>query len=105
MNDQAPVALDIGDNVRIRDAEATRSLGLVGLPGVVHGWTTVSSTNPDVIGKVTDDQAVNVFFDDREEGFWFAPDLVEFVDHGAGATATIGDKSFVRQADGSWKEA
>src|SRR5580704_7656899 len=35
------------------------------------------------------DFAVNVHFPDRDESLWFAPDLVEVIDHGAGTEITL----------------
>jgi hypothetical protein len=43
-----------------------------------------------------------VHFDDTDEDAWFASDLVEFVRHAEGTVAEIGDKTFRRNADGSW---
>jgi hypothetical protein len=34
----------------------------------------------------------------------FAPDLVEFIDHGAGTEVRIGNKHLVRDVSGEWSE-
>lgn len=59
-----------------------------------------------MIGELTSDYAINVFFDDRNESFWFAPALVEFIDHGAGTEVTIAGvaKKWIRTATGDWRE-
>ncbi|HYI39181.1 MAG TPA: hypothetical protein VE053_02560 [Allosphingosinicella sp.] len=94
------------DRVRIKSSEATERLGLAGLEGIVYGWTTPSSTGVTVIGDLGDDHAVNVHFEERDEEFWFAEDLLEFVDHGAGIVVTLDgvDKEWVRQPSGEWQE-
>jgi hypothetical protein len=73
--------------------------------GQVYGETTPSVTSVDVIGRVTDDFAINVSIEGVEEQYWFAPDLLEFVDHGAGTEIVIGNHRAVRRADGSWDES
>jgi len=46
-----------------------------------------------------------VYFEDTKEQEWFAPHLVEFVDHGGVQTMSIdGGPSFVRDPDGGWRE-
>ena len=58
-----------------------------------------------MIGDRGDDFAYSVFFDETEDQEWFAPRLVEFVDHGGVQTAAIeGGPSYVRDADGTWRE-
>lgn len=95
-----------GDNVRIRSAPETESTGLAGLKGQVYGQTTPSVTGVEVIGALSSDYAINVFFADRDESFWFAPSLVEFVDHGPGTEVTIDGvaKKWIRTETGDWKE-
>ena len=70
-----------GDKVRIRSSVETESRGVAGLSGQVYGQTTPSVTGVDVIGELASDYAINVYFEDRQESFWFAPSLVEFIDH------------------------
>ena len=97
---------DFADRVRIRSSEETRRLGLAGLEGVVYGWTTPSVTGVEVVGDRGDDHAVNVHLDERDEGFWFAEDLIETIDHGAGTVVTLDgvDKEWVRLPNGEWQE-
>jgi hypothetical protein len=97
---------DFADRVRIKASDETSRLGLAGLEGVVHGWTTPSVTGVEVVGDRGEDYAVNVHFEERGEGLWFAEDLVELVDHGAGTVVTLDgvDKEWVRLADGEWQE-
>ena len=98
--------VSFGDTVRIRGTPDTEELDLAGLEGHVYGFTTPSVTGVEVIGSPAEDYAVNVFFDDLEESFWFAEDLVEFIDYDPGAEIRIEgvSKSWVREADGSWSE-
>ena len=98
------VKLSFGDNVRIRATPLTEKLGLAGQIGSIYGETAPSVTEVEVIGKVSDDYAVNVMIEARREQLWFAPDLVEFIDHGAGTEVRIGNKHLVRDASGEWSE-
>jgi hypothetical protein len=36
--------------------------------------------------------------------FWFAVDLLEFVNHGAKTTMTIAGRQFIRDEGGEWRE-
>jgi hypothetical protein len=57
------------------------------------------------MGDRGEDFALSVFFDETEEQEWFAPHLVEFVDHGGPQTVTLdAGPSFTRDADGTWHE-
>ena len=67
------MTISFGDNVRIVNTPETIETGLAGLIGNVAGETTPSVTNVEVIGELKEDYAFNVFFDERQEGFWFAP--------------------------------
>src|SRR5260370_42708500 len=82
-------SISFGDNVRIRTTDLTSELKLAGLVGHVYGQTTPCATNVEVIGEIKTDYAVNVYFDDLRESFWFAEDLLEFVDHGPGLEMTL----------------
>ena len=93
-----------GDNVRIRATPLTEQLGYAGLAGSVYGETTPSVSSVDVIGDASDDYALNVMLEGRDEQLWFAPQLVQFVDHAAGTTIRIGDREMVRRDDGEWDE-
>ena len=94
------------DQVRIKLTEETERLGLAGREGQVFGLTTPSSTSVTVIGSLADDFAVNVHFDELDESFWFAEDLVELVGRGAGAVISLEGQNteWVRLDDGSWQE-
>ena len=97
--------VSFGDTVRVIDTPVTQELGISGLVGSVFGETTPSQTGVEVFGELQSDAAINVFFEDLDEGYWLSPDLVEFIDHGAGATTfEIGDKEWERTEDGQWKE-
>jgi len=100
------MTISFGDNVRIVKTPETIETGLAGLIGNVSGETTPSITNVEVIGELKEDYAFNVFFDERQEGFWFAPDLLEFIDHAPGTEITLEgvDKKWIRTNDGEWKE-
>ncbi len=99
-----PTQFSFGDNVRIRDTAVARDHALAGLKGEVFGVTTPSVTGVEVIGTLTADVAINVHFSSLNKAFWFAPELLEFLDHGAGTVITIGTHRLVRSSDGSWHE-
>jgi hypothetical protein len=98
--------ISFGDNVRVRATPETNSLGLAGLAGQVFGETTPSATGVEVIGNVTSDYAVNVRFEGRDGEYWFAPQLLEFVDHAPGTAIRLEGvpKSWVRNQTGEWIE-
>ena len=98
--------IDFGDNVRVLSSPVTSSKGLAGLNGKVYGWTTPSSTGVEVIGELKRDYAINVYFEERKEGFWFAEELIVFIDHGAGTEVKLDGvpKKWIRTEDGQWKE-
>jgi hypothetical protein len=94
-----------GDNVRIVDAEPTRRSGHSNMVGVCYGLTTPSATGVEVVGTSTGDAALNVHFEaDEIPDAWFAPELVDLVDHAVGSKATVGTTSFAKSADGDWIE-
>lgn len=95
-----------GDHVRIRSTKETQDAGVAGLDGHVFGETTPSVTGVRVIGPASDDHALNVHFEGREEALWFAPDLVELVDHAPGAEIRLEGvaKKWTRTEDGGWQE-
>jgi hypothetical protein len=106
MRDEPKEPCAFGDKVRIVDTPLTRAQGFAGMHGVVYGVTTPSVSGVPVIGNVTQDTALGVHFESRNETFWFAPELVQFVDHGAGQIISVdgADKISVRRADGGWDE-
>jgi hypothetical protein len=64
--------------VRVRSTPETDRLGLAGLVGEVTGETIPSSSGvEEIIGGATADYAINAWFEDRREQFWFHPDLLE----------------------------
>jgi len=94
-----------GDSVKIKQTPETAAAGFAGKHGSVTGETTPSMTHVEVIGKLQSDYALSVMFNDAKHvSAWFSPDLVEFVDHGAGTEIVIGDYKAVRNADGTWDE-
>jgi hypothetical protein len=102
----AEALIQFGDRVRILPDASTEARGLAGKVGTVYGQTTPSATNPDVIGAPLKDYAVSVFIEDVQEQFWFAEQLLEVLDHGAGCVARLDgvDKEWVRNTEGSWDE-
>lgn len=100
------MAFGFGDLVRIRRTPVTEAAGVGGLQGTVFGHTMPSASEVPVIGDPGPDFAINVFFDERGEGFWFSPDLIEFVAHQPGMTVTFerSAKRLIQDANGNWKE-
>jgi hypothetical protein len=98
--------ISFGDNVRVLHTAETEAAGVAGLEGQVYGETTPSVTNVDVIGELESDFALNVHFEDLDSSLWFAPDLLEFVDHAPGTEITLDGvpKRWTRSADGQWIE-
>lgn len=97
--------ITFGDQVRVLSAPETDERGLAGKSGQVYGETTPSETGVEVIGEAREDYALNVFMEDLDAAFWFAPDLLELIDHAAGTEIVIGNLKAVRRADGSWEES
>ena len=98
--------ISFGDNVRVLHTEETEAAGVAGLEGQVYGETTPSVTNVEVIGRLESDFALNVHFEERDLSLWFAPELLEFVDHAPGTEITLEGvpKRWTRSADGEWIE-
>ncbi len=99
--------LSFGDNVRVRSTPDTETLGVAGQVGQVYGETTPSVTGVAVVGQLAGDWALNVHFDGRTDTLWFAPELLEFVDHAAGTEMTFDGvpKKWTRSASGEWIES
>jgi len=99
--------ITFGDNVRVRHSPETEARGVAGLRGQVYGETTPSVTGVAVIGEVTHDRALNVRFEGRTETLWFAPELLEFIDHAVGTEIRFDGvpKKWVRTASGEWSES
>ena len=68
-----------------------------------YGFTTPSVTSVVAVGGAHNDLAFNVGFADGVDE-WFAPEVVDFVDHAAGTEMQIGEHRFVRSADGEWQQ-
>jgi hypothetical protein len=100
-------AITFGDNVRVRRSPETEARGVAGLRGQVYGETTPSVTGVEVLGEVTQDRALNVHLEGRAEPLWFAPELLEFIDHGPGTEIRLNGipKKWVRTAAGEWSES
>jgi hypothetical protein len=100
------VRVQFGDRVRILSDPVTEARGLVGRTGTAYGVTTPSVTGIEVIGTPSSDVAVKVSIEDIQEQFWFAENLLEFVDHNAGTTTTLDgvNLKWTRNADGGWTE-
>lgn len=94
------------DRVRIKRTEETERLGLAGREGQVFGYTTPSVTEVAVVGILSEDSAVNVHFDELDEGFWFADDLVEQIYHAPGTVLSLEGQNteWVRLPNGEWQE-
>ena len=95
-----------GDNVRIKVNKDTETAGVAGLAGQIFGETKPSISQVPVIGSLQQDYAINVYFEDLGKSFWFAPELVEFVDHGGGAEIRLSgvDLKWTKTADGKWRK-
>ena len=102
----SPDVPGFADTARIRSSPETEALGLAGREGVVYGHTTPSYSHVEVIGSGGDDFAINVHFADLKRGYWFVPDLLEFVRHNPGTTMRLEGSvtQSVQQADGTWRE-
>jgi hypothetical protein len=105
-DDDVPVP-GFGDNVRVVATPHTEAAGYAGRAGSVMGETRPSSSGVEVLGGAADDYALAVRFDDTDEEVWFAPELLELVDHGEGMVITIDadpTRKWVRNAAGGWDE-
>lgn len=103
MNDNT---ISFGDNVRVLSTPVTQDKGLAGLAGSVFGETTPSVTGVSVIGESKSDYAINVHFESLKQDFWFAPELLELVDHAEGTVITLKGvpKKWTRTKTGEWLE-
>ena len=70
--------ISFGDRVRIHQMPETEALGVAGR-----------------VGQVLDGGA---------EAVWFAPRLLELVDHAPGTEIRVGDRVAVRDSKGNWVE-
>src|SRR5262245_29504045 len=76
--------ISFGDHVRLLSTPETEALGAAGRVGQVFGETTPSVSGVKVVGQLVGDYALNVHFEGLIDTFWFAPELLEIVDHAAG---------------------
>lgn len=97
---------NFGNKVKIKKSPETEALNFANKIGIIYGSTTPSVTGVSVIGNSKDDSAINVYFDDLNESFWFNEDLLEEIDNGEGITMTLDgvDKKWTKGSDGSWIE-
>ena len=100
------MSVSFGDNVSIRVTKETEAAGVAGLTGQIYGETTPSVMGVEVIGIPSTDFAIAVHIEERDETFWFAPELVEFLDHAPGTEIRLDGvaKRWIRTEDGGWKE-
>ncbi len=96
--------IDFGDNVRVLVTDVTQRAGIAGKIGQVYGITIPSTSGAQVLGELSADYAINVYFEDLETDFWLPEELIEFIDHGAGAEMIIGNIKTTRNEDGTWTE-
>ncbi|MBP1641461.1 MAG: hypothetical protein H6Q03_130 [Acidobacteria bacterium] len=96
--------LSFADRVRIRNAPETVARRLAGRVGEIHGFTMPASSGVDVIGASAHEVALGVYFDELKEALWFAPELLDFVDHGEGTTIRVqgSDVEWVKTERGDW---
>jgi hypothetical protein len=96
--------LAFADRVRIRDGSDTGERRLAGRVGEIHGFTMPSASGVQVIGASSHDVALGVYFEELKEALWFAPELLEFVDHGAGTTIWVqgSEVEWVKTERGDW---
>lgn len=97
--------ISFGDRVRIRSIEGTEILGIAGQMGIVNGRTTPSLSSVEVIGKSTKDVAIAVTLEAQTKQLWFAEEVLEFVDHGAGTIVETEGRKLIRDEYGFWREA
>ena len=95
-----------GNKVRIKRTSETVEIGLADKEGEVYGQTTPSMMDIIVIGTLREDVAVNVHFEDLDESFWFAEDLIEHLNNGSGTEITLDgiDKKWTKGSNGEWIE-
>jgi hypothetical protein len=98
-------AFSFGDKVRINETSHTAKVGIAGLFGTVHGFTTPSLTGVTPVGPLAEDFAFNVYIEALENGFWLDPGSIEFVSRPQQMDFSVGGKTIrVTQKDGVFKE-
>jgi len=96
--------ISFGDRVRIRSTKLTETLGIAGQVGIVSGRTIPSVTGVEVIGTATKDLAIAVTLEAQTRQLWFAEEVLDFVDRGAGTIVEIQGRKVIRDEHDSWRE-
>lgn len=96
-----------GNNVRIKRTPVTEAKGLADKVGEIYGQTTPSMMDFEIIGNLKEDFALNVYFEDLQESFWFAEELIEHLDNGQGTKITLNgiNKKWTKVENGNWIES
>jgi hypothetical protein len=94
------------NKVRIKRTPETEEKGLAEKVGEVFGQTTPSMMDFEIIGNLKEDFAINVYFEDLGESYWFSEELIEHLDNGQGAEITLDgiDKKWTKGENGEWIE-
>jgi hypothetical protein len=107
VHNRVVAAPTFGDRVRVKPTDETVAHGSAGQFGEVFGESIPSGTGIDygpVIGGLAEDRLLRVKLDSGVEE-WFAPSLVEFIDHRAGSVISLdGGPTFRRLEDGTWQQ-
>lgn len=95
-----------GNKVQIKRTTETEKKGLADKIGEVYGQTTPSMMDLEIIGTLERDVAINVHFEELDESFWFAEELLDYIDNGQGTEITLDgvDKKWTKGANGEWIE-
>ena len=95
-----------GNKVQIKRTPETEEKGLADKIGEIYGQTTPSIMDFEIIGTLKKDIAFNVHFEELNKSFWFAEELLEYIDNGEGAEITLDgiDKKWTKNASGEWIE-
>src|SRR5512143_2829905 len=98
--------LSFADRVRVREVPETSGKRLAGRIGEIHGFTMPATSGVEVIGATSHDVALGVYFDELKEALWFAPELLDFVDHGEGTAIRVqgSDVEWVKTERGDWTQ-
>ncbi len=95
-----------GNKIKIKSSSETEAKGLAGKIGEIYGETTPSMMDFEIIGTPEEDYALNVYFEELKESFWFDKELLEHLDNGEGAEMTLDgiDKKWTKDESGEWIE-
>jgi hypothetical protein len=95
-----------GNKVRIKRTSETEEKGLADKVGEVYGQTRPSMMELEIIGNLKEDFAINVYFKDLQESFWFVEELIEYIDNGHGTEITLDgiNKKWTKREIGEWIE-